>query len=133
VWDKGVRSWRQGQKSGQLSPLLLRILNILQGVCEEIHFPLEADHFHPIKQVANFVVSLAAKGNQESVGAELDVVAHHGQVHPNEFNREGIDDEFHFNIDFTADDVDDVCFRKMVDQFGINGGTQSCSGTLHHD
>ncbi len=64
---------------------------------EEILFSLEADHFHPIKRVADFVVSLAAKGNQELVGAELDVAAHHGQVHPNEFNREGIDDEFHFN------------------------------------
>ena len=27
---------------------------------EEIHFPLEADHFHPIKHVADFVVSLVA-------------------------------------------------------------------------
>ncbi len=80
---------------------------------------MEADHFHPIKQVANFVVALAAKGNQDLVGTELDVVAHHGQVHPNEFDREGINDEFHFNVDCTADDVDDVCFRKTVDQPGI--------------
>jgi hypothetical protein len=80
---------------------------------------LEADHFHPIKRVANFLVSLAAKGNQELVGAELDVVAHHGQVHPNEFDREGINNEFHFNVVCTADDVDEACFRKTVDQFGI--------------
>jgi hypothetical protein len=84
---------------------------------------LEADHFHPIKWVANFVVSLAAEGNQEWVGAELDVVAHHGRVHPIEFDREGIDNEFHFNVSCTADDVDDTCFRKMVDQFGIKEAT----------
>ena len=47
---------------------------------EEICFPLEADHFHPFEQVADFVVSLVAEGNQELVGAELDVVTHHGRV-----------------------------------------------------
>ncbi len=30
---------------------------------EEIGFSLEADGFHPFKQVANFVVSVAAKGD----------------------------------------------------------------------
>ncbi len=49
---------------------------------KEICFPLEADHFHPFKRDANFLVSLVAKGNEESVSAELDVVTHHGQVHP---------------------------------------------------
>ncbi len=41
-------------------------------------FPLEADHFHPFKRVTNCVVSTAAKGNQELVCAELDVITHHG-------------------------------------------------------
>jgi hypothetical protein len=41
-------------------------------------FPLEADHFHPFERVANFVVSTAAKGNQEPACAELDVITHHG-------------------------------------------------------
>ena len=27
--------------------------------------------------------------------------------------------EFHFNVDRTADDVDDMCCRKAVDQFGV--------------
>ena len=45
---------------------------------EEVSFPLEADHFHPFERVAYFDVSLVPKGNQESVGAKLDVVAHHG-------------------------------------------------------
>ncbi len=80
---------------------------------------MEADHFHPFKWVTNFVVSLVAEGNQESVSAELDVVTHHGRVHPNEFDGEGINDKFHFDVDRAADDVDDVCFRKAVDQFGV--------------
>jgi hypothetical protein len=73
----GVRSWHQRQRFGQLCQLLLWNLNTLQWVFQK-SFPLEADHFHPFKQVANFVVSAAAKGNQELVGTELDVVAHHG-------------------------------------------------------
>jgi hypothetical protein len=45
---------------------------------EKNRFPLEADHFHPLERVAYFVVSATAKGSQESVSTELDVVAHHG-------------------------------------------------------
>ncbi len=58
---------------------------------------------------------MSAEGNQESVSAKLDVVAHHGRIHPNEFDREGINNEFHFNVDCTADDVHDECSRKMVE------------------
>ena len=72
---------------------------------------MEADHFHPFKWVANFVVSLVDEGNQESVGAELDVVTHHGRVHPNEINGEGINNEFHFDVDRAAADVGDTCCR----------------------
>ena len=68
---KGVRIWCRGQKSGQLCPILLRILSILQHVFQKNSFSLETDHFHPVKQVVIFGVSLSAKGNPESVGAKL--------------------------------------------------------------
>jgi hypothetical protein len=80
---------------------------------------LKADCFHPLKQVANVVVSTASKGDQELVGTELDVVAHHDQIHPNEFNREGIDNKFHLDVNCTADDIDDAFWGKMVSQFGV--------------
>jgi hypothetical protein len=80
---------------------------------------LKADCFHPLKRVAISVVSTAAKGNQDSVGAELDVVAHHDQIHPNEFNREGINNKFHLNVNCTAYDIDDTFFGKTVSQFGV--------------
>ena len=64
-------------------------------------------------------MSLVAKGDQELVGAELVVVTHHWQVHPNAFGGEGINNKFHFNVDRAADDVDDTCCRKAVDQFGV--------------
>ena len=41
--------------------------------------------------------------------------AHRGRIHPNEFDREGINNEFHFNVDCTADDVHDKCSKKMVE------------------
>jgi hypothetical protein len=88
---------------------------------------VKADHFHPLKRVTDFVVSTAAKGNQESVGAELDVVAHHDQIHPNEFNREGIDDEFHLDVNCTADDIDDTFFGKTNSQFGVE---EACKVTV---
>ena len=82
---------------------------------EEIRFPWRLIIFRPFKRVADFVVSLVAEGNQESVGTELDVVTHHGRVHPNEFDGEGINNEFHFDVDPAADDVGDTCCRKAVD------------------
>jgi hypothetical protein len=88
---------------------------------------LKTDHFHPLKRVANFVVSTAAKGNQELVGAELDVAAHHDQIHPNEFNREDIDKEFHLDVNCTADDIDAAFFGKMVSQFGVE---EACKVTV---
>ncbi len=88
---------------------------------------MEADCFHPLKEVADFVVSTADKGNQELVGAELDVVAHHDQIHPNEFARKGIDNESHLDVNCTADDINDAFFRKMVSQFGVE---EACKVTV---
>ena len=47
------------------------------------------------------------------------VVTHCGQVHPNEFNGEGINNKFYFDVDCTADDVGDACSKKAVDYFGV--------------
>jgi hypothetical protein len=41
-------------------------------------FPWRLIIFHPFKRVANFILSLVAKGNQKLVGAKLDEVAHNG-------------------------------------------------------
>ncbi len=106
-------------KVGRLCLPLLQMLNISQQVFEEICFPLEAECFHPLKRDADFVVSTAAKVNQESVGTDLDAVAHHDQIYPNEFDMEGIDNESHLNVNCIADDIDDAFFGKTVGQFGV--------------
>ena len=82
---------------------------------EEVCFSLEADCFHPLERVVNVVVFLVSEGNQESVCTKLDVVAHHGQIHADEFNGEGISDKFHFYVDCAVDNLDVVCFVEAVE------------------
>ena len=73
----------------------------------EVGFALKADGFHPFEWVPDFEVSITAKAEKESVGAEFDVVAHHGGIHADEFDRNGVDNELHFDCDGAADDLDD--------------------------
>jgi hypothetical protein len=77
--------WAGGSKTGIKGKNLVSFVHSYPGFrvfsnafFEAICFPLEANHFHPFERVANFVLSLVAEGNQESVGAELNVVTHHG-------------------------------------------------------
>jgi hypothetical protein len=53
-------------------------------------------------------VTATSKAEEESVSAESDVVAHHSRIHPYQFHREGVDNEFHFDLDCTAYDLDDA-------------------------
>ena len=67
---------------------------------EEVCFALKADRFHPFKRVPSFEVTVTAKAEKKLVGAKFDAVAHHSGVHSDQFDREGISDEFH--LDCTA-------------------------------
>jgi len=62
-------------------------------------------------------VTVTAKAEKELVGAKLDVVAHHSGVDSNQFDGEGISDEFHLDCNCTADDLNDSGIRKLVDKF----------------
>ncbi len=57
---------------------------------EEVCFALKANRLHPFERVPGFVVTVAAKAEKESVGAEFDVVAHHGGVHSDQFDGKGV-------------------------------------------
>ena len=74
---------------------------------KEVGFALKADGFHPFEWAPNFEVSITVKAKKEPVGAEFDVVAHHGRIHADEFDRKGVDNELHFDCDGAADDLDD--------------------------
>jgi len=86
---------------------------------EEVCFALKADHFRPFKWVPSFEVTVTAKAEKESVGAKFDVVAHHSGFHSNQFDGEGISNEFHLDCNCTADDLNDLGFRKPVDKFRV--------------
>jgi hypothetical protein len=53
-------------------------------------------------------VAATSKAAEEPVGTESDVVAHHCQIHPYPFQREGIDNEFRLDFNCTAHDLDDA-------------------------
>ena len=74
---------------------------------EEVCFALEADGFHPFEWVPDFEVSITVEAKKEPVGAEFDVIAHHGRIHADEFDGESIYHELHFDGDGAADDLDD--------------------------
>jgi len=78
------------------------------SLLKEVHLTLETDCHHPFKWVPNFVVAVAPEAEKESVSAKFDVVAHHGQVHPYQFDGESINYKFHFDLDRTAHDLNDA-------------------------
>ncbi len=86
---------------------------------KEIDYPLQTYHLYPFEQIPHFIVTLASEGDKKPVGAEFNVVAHHRQVHPNQFNRKGVDNELHLNVGCAAYNIHDAWFRKAVDQFGV--------------
>ena len=64
---KGVRSWCRGQKSGQLCPLLLRILSILQHVFQRNSF-FFGDWSFPSSQTGCHFWSVFVSQRQSGVG-----------------------------------------------------------------
>jgi hypothetical protein len=82
------------------------IFSILSNTfLKEIGFPLQTYCLLPLEPIPGFIVRLASDGDKKLIGAKLDVVTHHGRVHPNQFNRKGINDELHFDVNCAADDV----------------------------
>jgi len=86
---------------------------------EEVCFAFKADHFHPFERVPSFEMMVTAKAEKESVSAKFDVVAHQSGVHSDQFDEEGISDEFHLDCTCTADDLNDSGFRKPVEKFRV--------------
>ena len=66
---------------------------------KEVALPLEADEVHPRKGVFDVVETGLVKGDEEAIGAELDVRQHHAGVHANQPDRESSGDELLLNLD----------------------------------
>ena len=84
---------------------------------KEVCFALKADRFHPFEWVPSFEVTVTAKAEKEPVGAKFDVGALNSGVHSDQFDGQGISDEFHLDCNCTADDLNDSGIRKPVDKF----------------
>ena len=70
---------------------------------EEVGLALEADHLHPLEGVGGVVVTGTSELGKETVGAELDVVAHELGVHTDE-------------LDGVGDDLGDAGLGELVDK-----------------
>jgi hypothetical protein len=52
-------------------------------------------------------VVLASKGNEQLISTEFDVITHHRGVHSNRFDWKSVSNKFHFDVDCTADNIND--------------------------
>ena len=86
---------------------------------KKVRFPLETDRLHPFKWIPNSVVTVPPKTEKESIGTKFDVIAHHARVHPDQFDGESVDNEFHFNLNRAAYNFSDARSRELVDKLRV--------------
>ena len=93
-------------------------LGILRNsLLEEIGLALQRYHFHPVERVRHMVVLTVTESNQQSVGAELDILGHHLGVHSNELYRQCLGDKHDFNLHSPVDDFTNSRLGELVDKF----------------
>jgi hypothetical protein len=63
---------------------------IRHTLLEEVGLALERDHIHKVEGVRHVVYLVVSESHKESVGNELDILAHELGVHADESNRKGI-------------------------------------------
>ena len=86
---------------------------------KEVRFALETNRLHPFEQIVNLVVTITPETEKKSIGTEFDVVEHHARVHPDQFNGEGVNNEFHFGLNRAAYDSSDACSQELVDKLRV--------------
>lgn len=90
------------------------------SLLEEVGLSLEGDHLHPLEGVGGFIHLGDVEGGKETVGAELNVLAHHGGVHADELYGEGVGDELLLDGDSVADDVLDSLVGELVHEVAVH-------------
>jgi hypothetical protein len=63
-----------------------RLLIIAHALFKEVGLALERDHVHEIEGIRDIVDLFVAESDEETIGDELDVLAHEGGVHADERN-----------------------------------------------
>jgi len=64
-------------------------------------------------------MTVAPETEKELTGTKFDVIAHHARVHPDQFDGESVDNEFHFNLDRAAYNVSDARCCELVDKLRV--------------
>ncbi len=64
-------------------------------------------------------MAATSKAEEKSVSAESDVVTHHSWIHPYQFHREGVNNEFHLDLNCTTYDLNDALLWKLIAQFQV--------------
>ena len=78
---------------------------IRHTLLEEVGLALKRDHVHEVEGVGSIVNLLIAKSNEQTVGNELDVLAHELGIHADEGDGESIGQELLFNDDGLPDNL----------------------------
>jgi len=95
---------------------------------KKVCFPLETDRLHPFRWIPNSVVTVTPETEKESIGTKFDVIAHHARVHPDQFDGESVDSEFHFSLDRAAYNFSDARGWELVDKLRVE---EACKIAMH--
>jgi len=109
----------------QIKGVVVRDTNTRLGVVrdtllKEVCLARERNGHHPLERVGDIVVTGTAEGDQEAIGAELNVLAHELAIHANEFDGQRVGDKDLFNVDSVSDDLRDALLGQLVDEFVVD-------------
>jgi hypothetical protein len=89
------------------------------ALLEEVGLALKGDGLHPFKGVRGLVVAGVAQGDQQPVGAELNVLLHQRRVHPDELHGEGLRHKLLLDVDGVRHDLHHALGGQPVVELGI--------------
>lgn len=106
------------------------LLVVTDTLLEEVGLASERDVVHEVEGVGGVVVFLVSKRHQQTVGNELDVLAHELGVHTKESDGEGIRQELLLNSNGIDDDLLDHIRGGAVVQVGEQQASEVSVQTL---
>ena len=94
------------------------LLVVTNTLLEEVGLATERDVLHEVEGVGGVVELAVAEGEEQTVGDELDVLAHEGGVHAEERAGKGVRKELLLDLDGLGDDALDEGRRGLVLELG---------------
>ena len=94
------------------------------ALLEKVGLALEGDHDHPVERVVRVVHLGAAERLEEAVGAELNVLAHHVRVHPDQLDGETVLHELLLDRDGVADNLVHARVGQLGDELAVEEASE---------